>query len=175
MAKAPTQSCSACARFSWMLACSRISTAWVAIHCASGAGKRSGATRRRSLSPIVFIARAAAPMLPGWLGRHSTMRILCIPVEYAAPMHPMLNIAVRAARRAGSIINRAALGGDPLVVKAKQANDFVTQIDRAAEEAIIEVVRKAYPDHGFLAEESGATSKDAEYRWIIDPLDGTTN
>jgi myo-inositol-1(or 4)-monophosphatase len=103
------------------------------------------------------------------------MRTLCIPVEYAAPMHPMLNIAVRAARRAGSIINRAALGGDALVVKAKRANDFVTQVDRAAEEAIIEIVRKAYPDHGFLAEESGATSKDAEYRWIIDPLDGTTN
>jgi myo-inositol-1(or 4)-monophosphatase len=124
---------------------------------------------------MVFIARAAAPMLPGWLGRQSTMRIRCIPVEYAAPMHPMLNIAVRAARRAGSIINRAALGGDPLVVKSKRANDFVTQVDRAAEEAIIEVVRKAYPEHGFLAEESGTTSKDAEYRWIIDPLDGTTN
>jgi len=90
-------------------------------------------------------------------------------------MHPMLNIAVRAARRAGSIINRAALGGEALVVKTKRANDFVTQVDRAAEEAIIEIVRKAYPDHGFLAEESGATSKDAEYRWIIDPLDGTTN
>ena len=58
-------------------------------------------------------------------------------------MHPMLNIAVRAARRAGSIINRAALGGDALVVKAKRANDFVTQVDRAAEEAIIEIVRKA--------------------------------
>ena len=87
----------------------------------------------------------------------------------------MLNIAVRAARRAGSIINRAALGGDALVVKTKRANDFVTQVDRAAEEAIIEVVRKAYPDHGFLAEESGAASSDAEYRWIIDPLDGTTN
>ena len=90
-------------------------------------------------------------------------------------MHPMLNMAVRAARRAGSIINRAALGGDALVVKAKRANDFVTQVDRAAEEAIIEIVRKAYPDHGFVAEESGATGEQAEYRWIIDPLDGTTN
>jgi myo-inositol-1(or 4)-monophosphatase len=90
-------------------------------------------------------------------------------------MHPMLNIAVRAARRAGSIINRAALGGDALVVRAKQANDFVTQVDRAAEEAIIEIVHKAYPDHGFLAEESGRSASDAEYRWIIDPLDGTTN
>ena len=90
-------------------------------------------------------------------------------------MHPMLNIAVRAARRAGSIINRAALGGDTLVVKTKQANDFVTQVDRAAEEAIIEIARKAYPDHGFLAEESGSTPSAAEYRWIIDPLDGTMN
>ena len=90
-------------------------------------------------------------------------------------MHPMLNIAVRAARRAGSIINRAALGGDALVVKTKRANDFVTQVDRAAEEAIIEIVRKAYPDHGFIAEESGTTAQQAEYRWIIDPLDGTTN
>ena len=87
----------------------------------------------------------------------------------------MLNIAVRAARRAGSIINRAALGGDALEVKSKRANDFVTQVDRAAEEAIIDIVRKAYPDHGFLAEESGASSAQAEYRWIIDPLDGTTN
>jgi myo-inositol-1(or 4)-monophosphatase len=90
-------------------------------------------------------------------------------------MHPMLNIAVRAARRAGSIINRAALGGDALVVRTKRANDFVTQVDRAAEEAIIDIVRKAYPDHGFVAEESGSASPEAEYRWIIDPLDGTTN
>lgn len=87
----------------------------------------------------------------------------------------MLNIAVRAARRAGSIINRAALSGDVLEVRSKRANDYVTQVDRAAEEAIIEIVRKAYPDHGFLAEESGAAEAGAEYRWIIDPLDGTTN
>ena len=90
-------------------------------------------------------------------------------------MHPLLNIAVRAARRAGSIINRAALDGSALKVRSKRANDFVTQIDSAAEDAIIDVVRKAYPGHGFLAEESGATPGDAEYVWIIDPLDGTTN
>jgi len=90
-------------------------------------------------------------------------------------MHPLLNIAVRAARRAGSIINRAALDGTALKVRAKRANDFVTQVDSAAEEAIIEIVRKAYPGHGFLAEESGETPGDAEYVWIIDPLDGTTN
>ena len=90
-------------------------------------------------------------------------------------MHPMLNIAVRAARRAGSIINRAALDGGALNVRSKRANDFATQVDDAAEQAIIEIVRKAYPDHGFLAEESGATAGAAEYLWIIDPLDGTTN
>ena len=90
-------------------------------------------------------------------------------------MHPLLNIAVRAARRAGSIINRASLDGSALEVKSKQVNDYVTQVDRAAEEAIIGIVHKAYPDHAFLAEESGSTGAGAEYRWIIDPLDGTTN
>jgi myo-inositol-1(or 4)-monophosphatase len=90
-------------------------------------------------------------------------------------MHPMLNIAVRAARRAGSIINRAALDGGGLEVRAKQKNDFVTRVDRAAEEAILDVVRKAYPDHAVLAEESGNSAGSAEYQWIIDPLDGTTN
>jgi myo-inositol-1(or 4)-monophosphatase len=88
----------------------------------------------------------------------------------------MLNIAVRAARRAGSIINRAALEGGSLQVRSKQANDFVTEVDRAAEAAIIEAVRKSYPEHAILGEESGAIeSAKQEYRWIIDPLDGTTN
>jgi len=90
-------------------------------------------------------------------------------------MHPMLNIAVRAARRAGSIINRAALDGGGFEVRSKRMNDFVTKVDHAAEEAIIETVRKAYPDHAVLAEESGASAGQAEYQWIIDPLDGTTN
>ena len=91
----------------------------------------------------------------------------------------MLNIAVRAARRAGSIINRATLDGGALQVRSKRANDFVTQVDRAAEAAVIDIIRQAYPDHAILGEESGelpakGTAK-AEYRWIIDPLDGTTN
>ena len=90
-------------------------------------------------------------------------------------MHPMLNIAVRAARRAGSIINRAALDGGGFEVRSKRANDFVTKVDHAAEEAIIEIVRKAYPDHAVLAEESGASTGEADYQWIIDPLDGTMN
>jgi myo-inositol-1(or 4)-monophosphatase len=87
----------------------------------------------------------------------------------------MLNIAVRAARRAGSIINRASLDGGGLNVRSKRAKDFVTQVDQAAEQAIIDIVRKAYPEHGFLAEESGASGQHAEYVWVIDPLDGTTN
>jgi myo-inositol-1(or 4)-monophosphatase len=91
-------------------------------------------------------------------------------------MHPTLNIAVKAARRAGQIINRASNDVDLLKVVAKQQSDFVTEVDRAAEAAIIETLREAYPSHGILAEESGATvGRDEEYQWIIDPLDGTTN
>src|ERR1700716_1533480 len=90
-------------------------------------------------------------------------------------MHPMLSIAVRAARRAGSIINRAALAGG-VQVKSKRANDFVTEVDRSAEAAIIEIVQKSYPDHGILGEETGAIDGGKqEFVWIIDPLDGTTN
>jgi myo-inositol-1(or 4)-monophosphatase len=91
-------------------------------------------------------------------------------------MHPMLNIAVKAARRAGSIINRAALEGGALEIKSKNKNDFVTQVDKAAEQAIIGVLRAAYPGHSILAEESGDTpGARPEYLWVIDPLDGTTN
>ena len=92
-------------------------------------------------------------------------------------MHPMLNIAVKAARRAGQIINRASLDVGNLKVDVKRQSDYVTEVDRAAEAAIIEVLRDTYPDHGILAEESGlaGTSESSEYQWIIDPLDGTTN
>ncbi|MBM3359359.1 MAG: inositol monophosphatase [Betaproteobacteria bacterium] len=89
-------------------------------------------------------------------------------------MHPMLNIAVKAARRAGSIINRATRNLDVVAVKEKAANDFVSEVDREAEQAIIKTLREAYPDHAILAEESGA-SGHSDYQWIIDPLDGTTN
>lgn len=93
-------------------------------------------------------------------------------------MHPMLNIAVKAARRAGQIINRASHDVGHLKVSVKQQSDFVTEVDRAAENAIIETLREAYPQHAILAEESGAdagSKGDSEYQWIIDPLDGTTN
>ena len=89
-------------------------------------------------------------------------------------MHPMLNIAVKAARRAGGIISRASQNLDVLTVKHKSLNDLVSEVDRASEEAIIDVIKSAYPEHAILAEESGA-SGDSEYVWIIDPLDGTTN
>ena len=92
-------------------------------------------------------------------------------------LHPMLNIAVKAARAAGAIINRAALDLDLLQVGSKGPNDFVTEVDRAAETAIIDTLLEAYPDHGILAEESGRErgNRKSEFVWIIDPLDGTTN
>lgn len=96
-------------------------------------------------------------------------------------MHPMLNTAIKAARRAGSIINRASLDLERLQVARKGPKDYVTEVDHAAEEAIIDTLRTAYPAHSFLAEESGsvagenASGDDPEYQWIIDPIDGTTN
>ena len=89
----------------------------------------------------------------------------------------MLNIAIKAARAAGAIINRASLDLDRLQVNTKAPNDFVTEVDHAAEAAIIDVLLGAYPGHGILAEESGSSrgAKDSDYVWIIDPLDGTTN
>jgi myo-inositol-1(or 4)-monophosphatase len=92
-------------------------------------------------------------------------------------LHPMLNIAIKAARSAGSIINRAALDLEVLKVGVKGPNDFVSEVDRAAEQVIINTLLEAYPGHGILAEESGREhgAKNSEYVWIIDPLDGTTN
>ena len=91
-------------------------------------------------------------------------------------MHPMLNIAVKAARKAGHIINRASRDLDILKVETKRQNDFVTEVDRAAEAAVIGVLREAYPNHAILAEESGASAgSQGDFVWIIDPLDGTTN
>ncbi|HYP79987.1 MAG TPA: inositol monophosphatase family protein, partial [Steroidobacteraceae bacterium] len=89
-------------------------------------------------------------------------------------MHPYLNTAVKAARRAGEIIVRGLARFEGVETATKGVNDFVTSIDRAAEAAIIETLGEAYPHHAFLAEESGATGS-GEVVWIIDPLDGTTN
>jgi myo-inositol-1(or 4)-monophosphatase len=89
-------------------------------------------------------------------------------------MHPLLNIAVRAARRAGEIIVRSLVRLESLEVTSKGRNDYVSEIDRAAEREIIDIVRKLYPDHAILAEESGRSGEN-DTVWIIDPLDGTTN
>jgi myo-inositol-1(or 4)-monophosphatase len=89
-------------------------------------------------------------------------------------MHPLLNIAVRAARRAGEVIVRSLVRLESLEVTSKGRNDYVSEIDRAAEREIIGIVHKHYPEHAFLAEESGQ-SGSGDTVWIIDPLDGTTN
>ena len=92
-------------------------------------------------------------------------------------LHPMLNVAIKAARAAGAIINRAALDVESVRISQKQVNDFVTEVDHASEQAIIDTLLTAYPGHGILGEETGRQhgAKDSDYVWIIDPLDGTTN
>ena len=91
-------------------------------------------------------------------------------------MQPMANMALRAARRAGQIIARAVDRVDMITVEEKQKNDLVSEIDRSAEAAIVEILNKAYPGHSIVGEESGQAVKgDEDYTWIIDPLDGTTN
>ncbi len=89
-------------------------------------------------------------------------------------MHALLNVAVQAARRAGNILARKLNNPEKLKVEQKGRNDFVSDADRAAEDAVIETIRKHYPDHAILAEESGADG-ESDTVWIIDPLDGTTN
>lgn len=94
-------------------------------------------------------------------------------------VNPMLNMAIKAAHEAGDIIARSADRIDQLQIDNKDKNDFVTEIDRMAESTIINILRKAYPTHSFLGEESGkhegSGDKPNQYEWIIDPLDGTTN
>lgn len=91
-------------------------------------------------------------------------------------MPPMLNIAIRAARAAGNVILRNMDRLDRLNVVKKQRNDYVSDVDHAAEQSIVEVLLKAYPDHAILGEESGqGGALESDYLWIIDPLDGTTN
>lgn len=91
-------------------------------------------------------------------------------------MHPMLTIAVRAARAAGKILVKNFGIEADINIQAKTQNDFVSDLDKAAEAAIIGAIQKAYPDHSIVAEESGSVvGKDADHEWVIDPLDGTTN
>ncbi len=93
-------------------------------------------------------------------------------------MQPTVNIALRAARKAGDIIAQAADRVDLIRIEEKERNDFVTNIDRAAEEEIVSQIQRAFPDDNLLGEESGlikGKNPQAETTWYIDPLDGTTN
>ena len=90
-------------------------------------------------------------------------------------MQPMLNIAIRAAHKAGDFIVRKINKLPDLKVEVKALNDFVSEVDRQAESLIIEELLKAFPNHSILAEESGVIEGSEDFRWIIDPLDGTTN
>lgn len=93
-------------------------------------------------------------------------------------MQPMLTIALRAARTAGELIVRSMDRLDRVSINEKEAKDYVTDIDIAAEKSIINSIQKSHPEHGFIAEESGVIAgkgEGADYQWIIDPLDGTTN
>lgn len=90
-------------------------------------------------------------------------------------MHPFLNIAKRAALSAGTIMLRHLDRIDTVKISTKQRNDFVTEVDLLSEQEIIRVLRRIYPDHGILAEESGLSDSNTEYQWIIDPIDGTMN
>ena len=118
------------------------------------------------------MSRLSLPASPGSI--HAFFKSQFMP---SPNLHPMVNVAIKAARAAGNIINRAALDVESVRISQKQVNDFVTEVDQAAEAAIIETLLTAYPGHGILAEESGQEhgAKDSEFVWIIDPLDGTTN
>ena len=89
-------------------------------------------------------------------------------------MQALLNVAIQAARRAGDTAAGYFNRSERLEIRTKARNEFVTQVDQAAEEIIIDTIREYYPDHAFLAEESGARG-DSDHLWVIDPLDGTTN
>ncbi len=110
-----------------------------------------------------------------WYQRFPFVRLRAVFTIRTPPMQAMLNIAIRAARQAGDFILRKVNKLPDLQVEVKARNDYVSEVDRGAEARIIDTLLKAYPQHGILAEEGGTQEGDGEFRWIIDPLDGTTN
>src|SRR6185369_13057424 len=145
------------------------------VACVAGADEdEAGGVAGHAAAKMRVAHFAARPHAPG-PSRRGLCRKPSLPMSQA--LHPMLNTAVKAARTAGAIINRASLDLERLQVNSKAPNDFVTEVDHAAEAAIIDTLLSAYPGHGILAEESGTArgARDSEYVWIIDPLDGTTN
>ena len=90
-------------------------------------------------------------------------------------MEPMVNIALRAARKGAEVIEKALQHKDLIKIEEKARNDYVTQVDKAVEKEVLYHLKKAYPDHGFVGEESGTIESESDYQWVIDPIDGTTN
>ena len=107
-------------------------------------------------------------------GRYCTRRLAYFVLEI--PMNPILNTALKAARRAGDMMVRASGNLSSLKINSKAFNDFVSDVDRESENIIIQILQEAYPHHKITTEETGSHGNaKAEYEWIIDPLDGTTN
>ena len=90
-------------------------------------------------------------------------------------MHPMLRKAIEASRLAGEAIRHYSNKIDRLTIQNKDQNDFVSEVDRQAEQIVVRALQRAYPDHTFLGEEGGRQGANSDYEWVIDPLDGTTN
>src|SRR5262249_3487802 len=127
----------------------------VARCCAARMSRATRGTRARS-----FVAAATPSVQASPRPRAPEMRRMRRAARQPSPhmsqtLHPMLNIAIKAARAAGALINRASLDIEKLQVQTKSTNDFVTEVDQAAERVIIETILQAYPGHGILAEESG--------------------
>ena len=137
-------------------------------HCLHRAG------RRADIAGVRCIDENDANIVESGHDLYSTPSSTFFIVRESMSTPPLLNIAVKAARAAGRIILRHAGHVDSLTIRSKEANDFVSEVDHAAEQEIVRIIRRAYPSHAILAEEGGATPGD-EYEWIIDPLDGTTN
>lgn len=107
---------------------------------------------------------------------HAHRSLTTIEFQKDHTMHPMLNTAIAAARAAGQLINRAQLDRDQIKVGIKGLKDVVTEVDQACEELIKEHLLEAYPKHAFLGEESGLSGhKNSDHKWIVDPIDGTSN
>ncbi len=118
-------------------------------------------------------------LTPRTFTRNTYIKINCVTIPGFANtsliMQPLLNIAINAARQAGDIIIRHMEQLDRVKITAKSNEEYFSEVDVKAEQAIINTIHKAYPEHGIIAEESGTYNEDAEAVWLIDPLDGTSN
>src|SRR4029077_18847258 len=134
----------------------RMSSAPAASAFDSACGNDRGRTSTRSVIAMFLMARATEPILPGWLGSMRTMRTRAVTLLFYRPlMQPLLNIGMRAARRAGDLIVRRLSRRDHIKIDTRGRTDFATDIDRKAEADIIATIRRSHPQHAVLGEESG--------------------